>query len=296
MLNDWNASNDIIVDRYKQVLDNGKTCEKVPSEQWPLSSTLNRSRHRNTHNFPLIINPGEGTTATRFFDFLFKHLGFSAGHNVGDSATLAKCHQLDGAGVYSESQPTCTELFDHKDYISDSPVSEVYHQLLGTHPDALIVHTLRPAKEWRHKRIRKHRRSGADGWLQASVCGTADHPMDHTKTPLDFMVYNVWARCITVNAQRKIPPESKFRDPADYYIALNVFQYKTTGRDDILALLLFLNKHGVLTEAKLPDVFEGKVNTFPEMANALNAVVIDAGHLYHKVREIYVPFKSLKLQ
>eukprot|EP00729_Bicosta_minor_P005124 gene5124-4141_t len=287
MLNDWDFGRGLVRDRYKELLANGTTCEKVPNDRWPISSSYNRT---DAH-LPLIINPGEGTTATRFFNSFFAHLGFKAAHNIGTEKTIAQCHGASGK--------PCTEVFDaHRGYISDTPVAQTFWELLHTHPDAIIVHTLRPAVEWHVKRMHKHKKQHAEDWHQASVCGEADHPMADPKTPLDYMVYNVWARCIAVDKRRHIPPGSKFATPADYYIGVNVFQNATAsgGRNDILNLLLFLRNHGVLTEGILPKSFEGQVSTISDMANALNTVLRDPKHEYQHVDTVTVPLNKLKVR
>ena len=152
--------------------------------------------------------------------------------------------------------------------------------------------------EWHVKRMHKHKKQHAEDWHQASVCGEADHPMADPKTPLDYMVYNVWARCIAVDKRRHIPPGSKFATPADYYIGVNVFQNATAsgGRNDILNLLLFLRKHGVLTEGILPKSFEGQVSTISDMASALNTVLRDPKHEYQHVDTVTVPLNKLKVR
>jgi hypothetical protein len=75
-------------------------------------------------------------------------------------------------------------------------------ELLASHPNALVIQSLREPAKWKQSRIKKHVHQGAADWHQAGICGKADHPMNHSMTELDYVLYNAWAHCIAPKSGR----------------------------------------------------------------------------------------------
>jgi hypothetical protein len=222
--------------RYRYVVKHGASCEVQPSAVWP-AATLNRT-------VPMIINAGEGSTATRFFWCVAKRLMLRSNHN------------MDGCGT----RMSCTEKWGAFDYISDWPVPELLADMLATWPDALVIHALRLPEEWRKHRIEKHSRSGSAGWRQGGVCAPPNHRLDHADAPLDFVVYNAWVRCLAFTHARA----AKLRGR---YVAVNVFQ-SNHSHAPVYAILELLRQHAVALTAVLPKRFK-RPHTLTELAMSL---------------------------
>ena len=209
-----------VLDRYREGPARWTTCAKIPSAEWPMSTG------RET---PLIINVGEGSTATRFLNCVMRRVGLSGAHTKGeDRDKKEEATAFMGCSAYS----SCTAGWDEFGYISDSPVVYQITELLATHPNALVLQSFRHPKSWKHSRITKHAHQGAADWHQGGICGGADHPMNHSMTELDFVVFNTWAHCIS--------PKD---DLPSRYLPINLFNQRSSVA--ILELLIFLRKHGM---------------------------------------------------
>ena len=187
-----------LVARYAKV-SQVQRCATVPSVKWPISK-VNAAK-------TMIINVGEGSTGTRFLNCVMRRLGLNGAHTRGDhdmSTGKAKNRSKEIEFLGCEHYPSCTDGWDQFSYISDSPVPYFVRELLATHPSALVIQSLRSPSSWVHSRIKKHKLQGAENWHQATVCGDADHPMKHNLTEMDFVVYNIFAKCISPGGGRSM--------------------------------------------------------------------------------------------
>lgn len=189
----WAGARSHVIERYRTVAE-GRRCEPVPSLKWP------RSRRRiGAVSGPLIINAGEGSTATRFLNCVMRRVGLAGAHTRGDrdlSTGMEKERDNRTEFMGCEHYRSCTDGWDRFSYISDSPVAYQISALIRSHPDALLIHSLRDPAAWKQSRLDKHAAQGAADWHQAAPCGEANHRMDHPLTELDYVVYNAWAHCI----------------------------------------------------------------------------------------------------
>jgi hypothetical protein len=253
MLNEWTDS-DAVLERYRTGPARWINCKNPPSEAWPMSTG------RTT---PLIINVGEGSTATRFLNCVMRRVGLSGAHTKGAGADKPEENTaFMGCDAYS----SCTAGWDKFNYISDSPVVYQVGELLATHPDALVLHSFRDAAGWKRSRINKHADQGAANWYQGGVCGGADHPMNHSLTELDFVVFNTWAHCVS---------------PKDRYLAINLFTQRSSSMT-ILDILLFLRKHGIDLLVTIFTQTKRNLDTNPshfELARALDDSCVHEGTL-----------------
>ena len=204
--------------------------------------TLNRTK-------PLIINAGEGSTATRFLNCIMRRIGHYGAHTRG-GPNKQKQNETEFMGC--DYYPSCTHGWDLFNYVSDSPVAYQLTEMLATHPNSLVLHSLRDPASWKVSRIKKHLHQGAAQWHQAGPCGMVDHPMDHPKTELDFVVYNVWAKCVSPVGKR--------------YLQINLFKQETASV--VLKILFFIHAHNLTIK---PRVIGGMANitTYKHLAGAL---------------------------
>jgi hypothetical protein len=232
------------VARYAELVELN-TCPRVPNARWPMST--NRTK-------PLIINAGEGSTATRFLNCVMRRIGHYGAHTRGGPED-AKSNKTEFMGCDDTVHyPSCTTGWDTFNYISDSPVAYMLPELLATHPNALVIHSFRDPASWQKSRIHKHLHQGAAGWHQAAPCGKTDHPMNHSKTNLDFVVYNAWAQCITPKGKR--------------YMQLNVFDQDKSSVEEVTAILHFIHSNNLTIK---PRVIGGmsNISTYEALAAAL---------------------------
>eukprot|EP00039_Didymoeca_costata_P019987 m.339635 g.339635 ORF g.339635 m.339635 type:complete len:336 (-) comp18892_c0_seq1:1236-2243(-) len=178
------------IERYKNISELSSGCQTVghASETWPMTKRYKK---------PFVINAGEGTTATRFMACAFRQLGYLSSHAGGKHA-FRGCKRVNETGEYNIS---CTEAWDLYDYVSDSPVPYQFWSLLETHPDAVVLLSVRNPYQWRYKRIKTHQQKGAANWRQAIPCGASPYPMKGPWAPTDFAIYNAWVACL-VNPKR----------------------------------------------------------------------------------------------
>ena len=233
------SDKEAVVKRYKELTEIN-SCERVPSPRWPMS--FNRTK-------PLIINAGEGSTATRFLNCVMRRIGNYGAHTRGGpNQEKQNSSEFMGCDYYS----SCTDGWDLFNYISDSPVAYQLTQLLATHPNSLVLHSLRDPASWKKSRISKHLHQGAAKWHQAAPCGMSDHPMDHPQTELDFVVYNAWAKCVSPVGKR--------------YLQINLFKQETV--QVVLQILFFVHAHNLTIK---PRIIGGMANitTYKHLAGAL---------------------------
>jgi len=173
--------------RYKNITVGmpGAICKGTADPEWPPSRRTGKAP-------PLIINAGEGTTATRFMACVFRQLGMVSSHN-GGKHEFKGCNPGKSTDRYNAS---CTHAWDQYEYITDSPVQYQLYPLLQTHPKALVLLSLRDPDQWQAKRIGTHKHKGSAEWRQAAPCGASVHPMSDPNTPLDFAIYNAWVSCV----------------------------------------------------------------------------------------------------
>ena len=185
-----------LLQRYKDTVKTQK-CATVPSAKWPLSKVKGT----------MIINVGEGSTGTRFLNCVMRRLGLNGAHTRGDkdmTTGKAKNRTKEIEFLGCEHYSSCTDGWDQFSYISDSPVPYYTAELLATHPHAFVIQSLRAPAAWQKSRIGKHIKQGAEKWHQATVCGDADHPMKHPLTDLDYVLYNIFSRCISPQDGRSL--------------------------------------------------------------------------------------------
>jgi hypothetical protein len=182
-----------------------------PTKEWPISKRQHDGRQ------PLIINAGEGTTGSTYVDCIFEQLGLPEQDQRKKDALLP-------ANDYRGCEPTCTEGWDHFDYVSNTPVPYEIWALLKTHPEALVLLPVRDSQVWQKERLASHPEAGT--WRQAAPCGATEHTLDHGDAPTAFIVYNAWVKCVT-------NPSKLFE--------FNLFEDDTSAI--ISRLLRFLDRH-----------------------------------------------------
>ena len=200
----------------------GQSCEAYPNSWtengdaerraslWPLSKRAAQGKQR------LLINAGEGSTASRFLYCVFERMGYNAAHNG----------MLDHEFTGCEKHDSCTAAWDRFDYISDSPVAYLTWPLLQTHPGSPVMLGVRDPVQWQARRLAGH--DDAKEWFPAAPCGTGTRKMSHPDTWEDFMVFNTWVACI-------VPDEDLF--------VYNMFE---EGSEKVATRLLpFLAKHNI---------------------------------------------------
>jgi len=170
---------------------------------------------------PLVINVGEGTTATRWLDGVMKDLGFNTVHGGMPWSDF---------GFQFKPEFTSTADVDKYDYISDIPTSFFTWQLVQSHPNALFLTTMRDPVEWRDTRINDHHSSP---WRQqASPClGAQFYDFNGSDVSAStYVAYSAWAKCVI--------PETRF-------LATNVFTDEQSDAKFVEELIHFLETHGL---------------------------------------------------
>jgi len=167
---------------------------------------------------PLVINAGDGSTATRWLDEIMMDLGFNTQHS----------------GFYEEKSLgfASTAAVDEFDYISDTPVSSLTWQLLQSHPKALFLMTMRDPEEWQDHRGHDH--GDSDLVLQGLPCDGADQLQFYHSQNLSartYVAYSAWAKCVI--------PENQFIG------AVNVFADENNGLDFVEKLIHMFETHGL---------------------------------------------------
>mmetsp|Transcript_73804 Transcript_73804/g.163152 ORF Transcript_73804/g.163152 Transcript_73804/m.163152 type:complete len:282 (-) Transcript_73804:87-932(-) len=164
---------------------------------------------------PLVINVGEGTTATTWLHEDMKDLGFNSKHGQ----FLA--HAMPG--IVGTSQ---VDMFD---YITDTPTSSLTWQLLRSHPKALFLMTMRDPVEWRDSRIKDH--IGEPDLTQGLPCGVASLLDANNPAAETYVAYSAWAKCVI--------PEDRF------LAAVNVFADENNDAEFVKKLIQQLEAHGL---------------------------------------------------
>jgi len=171
---------------------------------------------------PLVINVGDGTTATKWLDGVMKDLGFNTVHAGMPYSDL---------GLQFKPEFASTADVDKYDYVSDSPTSFFTWQLVQSHPNALFLMTMRDPVEWRDTRIKDHH---STPWRQqGSPCLGAqfyDFNGSHVSAST-YVAYSAWAKCVI---------------PEDQFIgAVNVFADENNDAEFVDKLIHALETHGL---------------------------------------------------
>lgn len=158
----------------------------------------------------LIVNVGEGTTATRWLDDVMEALGFNTRHFFAH----------DGGPVNGSFE------VDQSEFISDYPTSTLTWQITQSHPRALFVMTMRDPVDWRDRRMEEHNHS-----RQGVPCGMAYLEDANNPAERTYVAYSAWASCVA---------------PADNFLAANFFVKKEKNDAEFLEKLIqMLETHGL---------------------------------------------------
>ena len=198
----------------------GQSCETYPNS-WTEHGDVERraslwpkTKRKEQGKQHMLINAGEGSTASRFLFCVFERMGFNAAHNGMNEFKGCDKHE------------SCTAAWDDFDYISDSPVAYLTWPLLQAHPGSPVMLGLRDPKQWQERRLAGH--DDAKEWYPAAPCGTGTRKMGHPLTWEDFTIFNTWVACI-------VPDENLF--------VYNMFE---EGSQRVATRLLpFLAKHNI---------------------------------------------------
>jgi hypothetical protein len=182
---------------------------------------------------PIIVDVGEGSTATHLFHVIMMDLGFESVHwylnNSEDREANESVPFLKGR----KEAVNGTADVDQWEALSDSPVAYLTWQFLKSHPNALFVMSMRDPTEWHANRMRKHPYPGYDGNAQAIPCGDS---LDMNLTFMantaaqTYVAYSAWAACVL---------------PADRLITVNVFENENNVAQYTETLISYLEAHGL---------------------------------------------------
>jgi len=168
---------------------------------------------------PLVINVGEGTTATTWLHEDMKDLGFNSKHGQ----FLA--HAMPG--IVGTSQ---VDMFD---YITDTPTSSLTWQLLRSHPKALFLMTMREPEDWEADRTNDEH-SEFVMKAQGVPCDGANFLKLYdvvAPSALTYVAYSAWAKCVI--------PQDRFLG------AVNVFANENNDAEFVERLISLLETHGL---------------------------------------------------
>jgi len=198
--------------------------DEVQQKMWPVSTKR------------LVLDVSMGTTGTRWLTDRMKSRCFRTGHDhVGIGCLPSKKEKMN-------TSLDCTDIFDKADFIADYPVDVLAIPLLQSHPNAVVILTLRDPVNWLRARIVNHFGGGkhyapsiyTNARNRKSVLQVSTFPGDQEKTgravkakdrsavvinpvaAIDVMVFYAWIACI-------VPPEK--------LLLINVFRTPDTTID-----------------------------------------------------------------
>jgi len=169
---------------------------------------------------PLVINVGDGTTATSWLHRIRQNLGFNSRHaNLPDSSDIPN---FDG-----------TSDVDMFDFISDTPTSSLTWQLVQSHPKALFLMTMREPEDWEADRTNDEH-SAFVMKAQGVPCDGANFLKLYdvvAPSALTYVAYSAWAKCVI--------PQDRFLG------AVNVFANENNDAEFVERLISLLETHGL---------------------------------------------------
>jgi hypothetical protein len=227
------AADPSILHRYTTEYANVASCPGKEDANWPLTERNMQQKQS------LVINAGEGSTATRFICCLFEQYGFTCGHNVHKMRKHGCSDALD-TSLSSDSLGNCTASWDAFDFITDSPVASVFMQLLQSHPESPVLLSVRDPHEWQASRKQSHESQHSEKWPAPGPCGMSLLKLSDPDAWMDFVIYNAWVVCVV---------------PRDQLFVFNVFPDKASTSpvetNDLTAerLLRFLAARQITTGA-----------------------------------------------
>mmetsp|Transcript_110293 Transcript_110293/g.225483 ORF Transcript_110293/g.225483 Transcript_110293/m.225483 type:complete len:306 (-) Transcript_110293:71-988(-) len=168
---------------------------------------------------PLVINVGDGSTATRWLAEIMGMLGFNTYHYGG----------LIGGTWDATFRFSNTSEADMFDFIADTPTSTLTWELVQSHPNALFLMTMRDPVEWRDSRIKDH--IGEPDLTQGLPCGVASLLDANNPAAETYVAYSAWAKCVI--------PEDQFLG------AVNVFADENNDAEFVKKLIQQLEAHGL---------------------------------------------------
>lgn len=171
-----------------------------------------------TSDRSVIFNVGVGTTATHFVANALTSAGLHGAH-YGRRDYVARLHDILGTcyprpwleckaeGMTSHSPVPASRkaqcynelrsynfsgLPDDLEWLSDSPVSELFVHLFRAFPNAKFILSKRRAKEWVHRRLKK--RASPLAVLQ-EPCGQFLHDFSFSENNMLFRLHNKLVHC-----------------------------------------------------------------------------------------------------
>lgn len=179
---------------------------------------------------PLIVNVGEGTTATRWLWRVMGKLGFAAQHYAREVLELNPPKGLLGSW---KQDVNGSFKVDNWDFISDQPISTITWELVQSHPKGLFLMTMRDPTDWFANRLKhstpvEHMGVPCGQNLQDNMLVA-----DDAHAALMYTVYSTWAVCV-------LPP--------DRFLAVNVFANDTASSEFLPKLINLLEANGLQTE------------------------------------------------
>lgn len=195
----------------------------------------------------LIINFGEGTTATRFLACVMDGIGYSTIHN---NKELNKCAG-DGTATWQPSG--CREEWDKYDFIADTPVPAELTKLMATHHHrkgaAAYMLSLRDPVAWAKSRVHHHWPK-SQTWAQTAICGDESNLLtSFAKVPLHKLVYDSFAHCLATS--------DRYGSSESHLFMFNMFSSDNTTESNAnfsTNLHNFLNRdrhHGAVPQSQL---------------------------------------------
>lgn len=224
-----------VVSHYEKI-PKGPQCVREHEE----SASWHKSKR---HDKGLIINFGEGTTATRFLACVMDDLGYKTIHNDKE---LKECTNMEGTR-------SCADRWDKYDFIADTPVPKELSQLMATHHRlqgaAAYMLSLRDPAEWAKSRV-GHHLPLSKSWTQTSICGDPTNLLVNSKrVPLHKLVYDSFAHCLTTS--------ERYGSAEEHLFMFNLFEsddVEASNRKFANNLHTFLNRdnhHGAVPTSKL---------------------------------------------
>eukprot|EP00746_Dinoflagellata_sp_MGD_P150384 gnl/MRDRNA2_/MRDRNA2_82281_c0_seq2.p1 gnl/MRDRNA2_/MRDRNA2_82281_c0~~gnl/MRDRNA2_/MRDRNA2_82281_c0_seq2.p1 ORF type:complete len:309 (+),score=45.35 gnl/MRDRNA2_/MRDRNA2_82281_c0_seq2:132-1058(+) len=154
-------------DKYDEFVEAFKGCKTYPV----------------TSKRKMLVNIGEGTTATRYVDTVFEAIGFKALNFKVPNAELYKSPKFD--------------------YISDNDVPYQVSEIIQRYPNAIFIMSMRDGEDWRTSRIKHHihDRHGTpvSTWHPAFGCednGKAPVNMYNESAAAYFTAREIWWDCV----------------------------------------------------------------------------------------------------
>lgn len=223
---------DTIVQAYRDVHMDTACVDGPDSKAWPES----KGGGSGAIIDELFVNAGDGSTGTRWVHCVMQTLGLHSLHfdwyflrdkfpiecnphevaAKNSHANRTECdwppdvskdgqYYLHGALKSGTPCPkSCTEFYDHFDYVADTEVPEHLAGILASHPGsktAGVIQTLRDPFDWRKDRWEKHGQYGP----ATAPCGnfhTSVSSSDVQDAPMTEFIYNAWAACMAVKGRK----------------------------------------------------------------------------------------------